>query len=113
MKFFFVVALFLSFGLIGCKKEEPTPPQPAANETPATPDNYLGQITKAEQTMEKKIDTAALNSAVQLFNAQEGRFPKDLNELVEKKYLGKLPVPPFGTKLQYDPADGKVSVVNE
>jgi hypothetical protein len=51
-----------------------------------------------------------LNEAVQLFNTQEGRLPKDLNELVPN-YVGKLPATPYGTKLDYDPSTGVVKVV--
>ena len=63
--------------------------------------------------MEKKIDAAALNQQIELFMVQEGRYPTDLNELVTKKYLGKLPGPPFGSKLEYDAKLGKVTVVKQ
>ena len=105
----------------GCSKEEKSTASPEKPEASAksrdsiatAPLDYLDRVGKAGQSMEKKIDTVALNSAVELFYAQEGRFPKDLNEIVEKKYLGKLPTPPFGMKLQYDPKEGKVTVVKE
>ena len=48
---------------------------------------------------------------IRLFNVQEGRNPKDLNELVTKQYLGALPYAPAGMKLVYDANEGKVSVV--
>ena len=38
---------------------------------------------------------------------------KDLNELVEKKYIPQMPAAPFGMKLQYDANSGKVSVVKQ
>ena len=115
---FFVGSLLI----VGCRKQDEPPtiaPQvPRAEaksgESLATaPVDYLAKAGKAQQSMEKNIDTTSLNSAVQLFNAQEGRFPTDLNELVTKKYLGKLPTPPFGMKLQYDAKEGKVAVVKE
>ncbi len=62
---------------------------------------------------EKTIDTAALNRSVQLFYAQEDRFPKDLNELVTKRYLPSLPEAPYGTKIVYDAAKGEVKIVNQ
>ena len=108
--------------LVGCeKKEELPPPQAPISNAPAgsggslstAPVDYLATATKAEQKMEKDVDIAALNKQTELFNAQEGRYPTDLNELVTKKYLGKLPVPPFGTKLQYDAQNGKVTIVKE
>jgi hypothetical protein len=79
--------------------------------SPASHDGYLGTLVKGQQTAVKGIDTAALNQEVQLFNVQEGRLPKDLNELVTKQYIPKLPEVPFGMKLNYDAALGKVTVV--
>jgi hypothetical protein len=77
------------------------------------PVDYVGTSVKQEQKAVKTIDTTSLNQAVQLFNVQEGRYPKDLNELVEKKYIGKLPDAPAGMKLSYDANAGKVSVEKE
>ncbi|MEO7675826.1 MAG: hypothetical protein ABIV39_03560 [Verrucomicrobiota bacterium] len=77
------------------------------------PVDYLAAAGKAEQSMEKAIDTAAIDKALQLFAVEEGRIPNSLEELVEKKYLKKLPTPPFGSKLQYDKDAGKVTVVKE
>jgi len=74
--------------------------------------NYLGTVVNAQKASEKKIDVAYLNQAVQLFQAQEGRLPKSLDELVPN-YVGKLPETPYGTKLSYDPATGTVKVVNQ
>ena len=117
--FLFSICGFL---ILGCQKEEdiPVPQAPGSNATSGSggglataPVDYLATAGKAEQKMEKNIDTAAINKAIELFGAQEGRYPTDLNELVTKKYLGKLPVPPYGTKLQYDAKAGKVSVVKE
>jgi hypothetical protein len=68
-------------------------------------------LAKGQQVAVKGIDTASLNQEVQLFNAQEGRYPKDLNELVSLHYIGQLPQPPTGMKLNYDPTAGKVSIV--
>lgn len=107
--------------LFGCQKNEELPsPEPppskvpaASNNAAAAPSGYLGAVGRAEQSMEKTVDTAALNNAVQLFNAQEGRAPESLDELVQKHYIGKLPTPPFGTKLQYDKAKGTVTVVKQ
>ena len=97
----------------GCGKEQtsPAPASPAPSASPANHDGYLGALVKGQQTAVKGIDTASLNQEVQLFNAQEGRLPKDLNELVTMHYLGKLPDAPVGMKLNYDPVQGKVTVV--
>jgi hypothetical protein len=73
--------------------------------------NYVGAAVKGEQSAFKTIDTVSLNQEVQLFNAQEGRYPKTLSELVEKNYLHQLPQAPANQKIIYDAGQGKVSVV--
>ena len=84
---------------------------PDSGNLATAPADYLKSATKAEQSAEKTVDTAAIKKAIDLFNIQEGRFPKDLNELADKKYLPKIPTPPFGTKLEYDAATGAVKLV--
>ena len=77
------------------------------------PVDYLNNAGKQERAMEGTIDTVALNQAIQQFYAGEGRFPKDLDELVTKKYVNKLPTPPHGKKLSYDADKGELKVVDE
>jgi hypothetical protein len=77
------------------------------------PADYLGALVKGQQTAVKTIDTTSLDQAIQLFAVQNGRNPKDLNELVEQKFIAKIPDPPFGTKLVYDSAAGTVKVVKQ
>src|SRR5262245_11883321 len=60
------------------------------------PVDYLAAAARAQQSAVKTVDVAAVNQAIQMFNVQEGRYPKDLNELVEKKYMPKLPPVPYG-----------------
>lgn len=112
------VALFslIATLAVGCQKNEELPsPEPAPSKVPAAetstqpPANDFGAA--AEQSMEKTVDTAAINNALQLFAVQEGRIPGSLDELVQKKYLAKLPTPPVGYRLEYDRDGGKVSVV--
>lgn len=74
------------------------------------PADYLNAAVKAKQTAVKTIDTTSLDKALQMFNVEQGRYPKDLNELVEKKYIPQIPTPPFGTKLVYDAGAGTVKV---
>ena len=75
------------------------------------PVDYLGAVAKAKKSAEKTVETVSLNQAIQQFSAAEGRYPKDLNELVTEKYLPKLPDPPYGMKIVYDAAKGEVKVV--
>jgi hypothetical protein len=118
---FFSLCLLSILLPVGCRKQEELPVPTAPEKKAGTPDanlatapvNYLAASVRAEQSMEKTVDAVAINNAIQLFAVQEGRLPKDLNELVSKKYLKKLPVPPFGSKLQYDAKEGKATVVKE
>jgi hypothetical protein len=77
------------------------------------PAGYLGAIAKGQQTATKTIDTAALNRAIQRFEVEQGRNPKDLDELVKEKYIPKIPEPPFGMKIVYDASAGTVKVVKQ
>ena len=75
------------------------------------PVDYLGAVAKAKKTAEKTVEAASLQKTIDLFQAQEGRLPKSLNELVGPNYLSKLPTPPAGMKFDYNPATGQVKVV--
>jgi hypothetical protein len=133
-------ALLLVAGLVltGCGKSETTstesttttPARPAAPTAPAEPattvqpapaaapaaparSGYVGAMVMAQQAAVKTVDVTSLNQAIQLFNVQEGRFPNDLNELVTKQYIGKLPAAPVGMKLVYDANQGKVTTARQ
>lgn len=69
-------------------------------------------LVNAKRVADKTIDVSYLNQALQLFNVQEGRYPKTLEELTPK-YVAKLPTPPLGYKLSYDSIKGDVTVVRE
>jgi hypothetical protein len=90
----------------GCGKEQGAAPASA-------PSGYVGALAKGQQTAVKTIDVTSLNEDIQLFNAQEGRNPKDLDELVAQKYIGRLPDPPAGMKFVYDASLGKVSLASQ
>jgi len=79
----------------------------------SAPADYLRAATKGEMDAQKTVDTAALDKAVSMFNVDKGRYPKDLNELVQEKYIPKIPPTPYGTKLSYDANTGKIAVVKE
>ncbi|MGA3145358.1 MAG: hypothetical protein ABSF10_20345 [Verrucomicrobiota bacterium] len=119
----FLISVAVGLLLAGCGKNNSSPhPQGTntsqttntterANPAPYSAD-YLGTLMRADQHAVKTIDVSYLNEKIQLFNAQEGRLPKDLNELVPN-YVGKLPATPYGTKLDYDPNTGQVKVVQQ
>jgi hypothetical protein len=77
------------------------------------PVDYLSAAAKAQQTAVKTVDTTSLNKAIQMFNVSNGRNPKDLNELVEQKFIPKIPDTPFGTKLEYNADSGEVKIVKQ
>jgi hypothetical protein len=113
------VCLATGLLLSGCEKKSDSPP-PASSNTASTgtsplnaPAGYLGAVAKAQQTAVKTIDTTSVDKAIQMFAVENGRNPKDLNELVEQKFLPKLPETPYGTKLVYDAGSGTVKVVNQ
>jgi hypothetical protein len=121
MKAFFLISVAAGLLLAGCGKNNSSSHPQGTNTSPATNTtssaqpapssvDYLGTLMQADKSAVKTIDVSYLNEAVQLFNTQEGRLPKDLNELVPN-YVGKLPATPYGTKLDYDPSTGVVKVV--
>ena len=65
------------------------------------PLNYVGAVVNAKNHAENVIDVSYINQDIQMFNASEGRYPKDLQELIPN-YLGKMPEVPYGYKLVYD-----------
>lgn len=118
MKTSFLAVIVFALALAGCGQKDQSPTTtkstnaPAASGNPVTaPVDYLGALAKAKKASEKTIDTASLNKAIQLFQVSEGRYPKDLNELVTEKYLTKLPEAPYGMKIVYDATKGEVKVV--
>jgi len=121
------LSLLVGAGLLlaGCgKKESAQKPagtnqagtnQPSTNQASGSlltaPVDYVGALGQAKRASEKVVDTAALNQTIQLFYAQEDRFPTNLNELVTMRYLPSLPKPPYGMKFDYDARLGQLKVV--
>ena len=71
---------------------------------------YVKSMGEVQKAAGKTIDVSYLNQAVQLFNVQEGRNPKNLQELVPS-YVAKIPDAPLGSKIVYDATTGTVKVV--
>jgi hypothetical protein len=118
--------LFLCFAVLGlltgCGHESSNPSSNSGQQTNASsssaspltaPVDYLGALGKAQQSAIKTIDVSAVNQTIRQFQVEQGRLPKDLNELVQEKYLARIPQPPFGTKLLYDPETGEAKVVKQ
>lgn len=101
-----LAALAIAAGLAGCgDKSAPTAPSTNAAD-------INNPLVNAKRTADKTLDVSYLNQAIQLFNVQEGRYPKTLEELTPK-YVAKLPDAPLGYKLDYDAAKGEVTVVRQ
>lgn len=111
-----VIAGLLFFS--GCSKKS----EPAAGATNASapsgnpltaPVDYLGTIAKAQQTAVKTVDLVSVRKAIELFYAQEDRYPQDLNELVTQRYLRSLPALPAGMRYQYNPQNGQLQAIKQ
>ena len=73
---------------------------------------YVKSLGEAQRTADKTIDVTSINQEIQLFNVQEGRNPKNLQELVPS-YMAKIPDAPLGYKIVYDQNSGTVKVVQQ
>lgn len=119
MKVILLIPVAAGLLLTGCSQSS-TSPGPASTNTSqtsgaanssATP-NVGGVLGQVQNFSQKHIDLAQVSQAIQQFNAAEGRYPKDLQELVPN-YLETVPSPPPGYKINYDPTTGKVAVVQQ
>ena len=120
MKTLASMLLLALLGFTGCGKKDASSGAGATNAAAASsgnpltaPVDYLGAVSKAQKTAVKVIDVSSINKAIQEFNAGEGRYPKDLNELVKEQYLGSVPAAPAGTRFEYIPATGQMRVVRQ
>ncbi len=113
MRFSHLPVIAAAMLLAGCSGSNSNNTPPAATNNPDAKlgNDYLSTLAKADKSMQKTVDTTSLNNTIEQFQVAEGRYPKDLNELVEKKYLGKIPDAPYGYKLNYDSDNGTVTVV--
>src|SRR6516162_3844095 len=110
-----ILTVLTSLLVTGCSDSSQTSATASSTNTssgnPVTaPVDYLNAIAKGKQSAEKTIDTTSLDKAIQMFGVDKGRNPKDLNELVQQKYIPRIPDAPYGTKLVYDANSGTVTV---
>ncbi len=102
----------------GCSEASKSASTGATNQTEepsalTAPVDYLGAVGKAKQTAVKTVDLASINQAIQMFQVEHDRFPRSLEELVQEKYLPRIPEAPYGMKIEYDAQTGKVRVVKQ
>ena len=109
-----IVFLTLVTGLFFCgcsKSNEPAKSSTQGGNPLTAPADYLDAMAKAKKSADKTVTGVGIQQTIQLFFAQEGRFPKDLNELVKPDYLSALPAPPNGMKYDYNAQTGVFKVV--
>ncbi len=114
MKPTLALGILLGTLLAGCGEKSGTPAKSSSfTDTASAPADYLKSAAQSQKAAVKAVDTVALNKAIELFFVQEGRFPKDLDEMVEKRLIAKIPPAPAGMKIVYDAKDGLVTVEKE
>ena len=107
----FFISIVAAALLAGCGDKSGSGTQGANSATNGF-GGYVKSLGEAQKAADKTIDVSYINQAIQLFNAQEGRYPKNLQELVPA-YVAKIPDAPFGYKIVYDTASATVKVVKE
>jgi hypothetical protein len=114
-----IVALFFA---TGCKPSGGSSQSAGTNASTSTnssgglmqaPVDYINGLGRAKQNAGATADVASLNPAIGQFQIDKGRFPKDLDELVQEKYLTKIPEAPYGMKIEYDASTGTAKVVKK
>jgi len=105
------IFLALALAVAGCSKQDDTPAKPGSNPLNA-PADYVGALAKGKNKALTTVDLAQLNQAIEMFKVQEDRYPKDLDELVASKLINSVPAAPYGKKIAYDGATGKVTIVD-
>jgi hypothetical protein len=112
-----VVVLIGCALLAGCGKKKVAEKNLLTNNNsgnPITaPADYLGAVNQARKFAIRRVDIAQLQNAINLFNGQEDRYPRDLNELVAKHYIQAIPALPQGSRYTYNPATGDIRVVQQ
>src|SRR6476660_6477392 len=95
----YTILVLLAFSLLGCGNDSDKRGASATNTSSGNPLNapadYLRAVGKAQQSAVKTVDTSSLNQAIQLFNVEKGRNPKDLDELVQQKFIPQIPAAPY------------------
>ena len=76
--------------------------------------NPITAPLSAYSPMVERIEMSSIKQAVDLFQAENGRFPKDYEEFMEKVVKPnniRLPVLPYGGKYQYDEKTHSLMIV--
>ena len=93
---------------VGCN-DKPVPKASDSGNPLSAPADYVGALNKAQKSAQKTAGNVGIDQALKTFFAEEGRFPKTLEELKAKGV--NVPNPPAGMKWDYDPNSGVVKAV--
>jgi len=107
------LGIAIGAGLCGCGKpaaHEKSSGSSASGNPITAPVDYLGAVAKAQQSATRTLGNAQVTQAIKTFQAEEGRYPTNLQELVAKGNLVALPALPANMKFDYNPATGDLKV---
>jgi hypothetical protein len=114
-----VLLPLLSLLLVGCKRSDSSSASTDSTNSASSGGviqsgaDYVNGLGRAERNAGATADVASLNQAIGSFQVDKGRFPNTLDELVQEKYLKKVPDAPYGMKIDYDATTGQVKVVKQ
>src|SRR5206468_7136343 len=83
MKSIAALSLVLLAFVAGCGDSSSSSSSSSTNSVPSTnssvgPADYYGALARAQQSATKTVDTTAIQKAVDMFQADKGRYPRDL-----------------------------------
>lgn len=108
----FPIVLLATLVLAGCNESSQTKSSADGKSNVATaPADYVDNLAKAQKRAVKTVDITTMNKAVESFFVHEGHYPNDLLELVEKRYLPRIPTLPGTATWDYDTNTGVVSIM--
>ena len=106
---FAAACLSLCAGCGGGQKSAPAADTSSGNAVA----DYVNSLGNAQKSAQKTLGSVGLDQAIKTFYTQEGRLPKDLDELVSTGVINQVPPPPRGMNYEYNSATGAIKVVPE
>ena len=117
MKTSFCLAALGALVLTGCGNNSSNSPQPTnaapAAQTPAAGGNYGSSLANAQNQAVSVLGQTSIQEAIRNFNISEGRYPKNLDELVSTRFLSQIPPAPRGKKYDYNAATGEIKLADQ
>ena len=87
------------------------PPNGEEAPPPREPVGYIRGTLDKKGEAQISVGLVQIRQAIEFFTFSKERFPEDLEELITKGYLEKIPDLPYRKKFLYHPSTGEVSVV--